>query len=813
MHTMVISGNAVAGKICLMASLISFMLHADLIELSATWTFGYNFNSGEAWVGGEPAAAGNDYLVYQDRQLQIGTGSAVPDVPFQFPGDSLIIGDVNGAGGVLCHGGAADITIRNLVLAKGHYWSYYTWGYSGTSKLRGAATVVSSVKDPFTITLGSNSSSHKGLDWYMPISGDVGSCILFSGSSGNVVMNMHSGSPNYRGSMHLSGELVQFGIASSDSLGGKMETFNEKALVIRKQATLTVLNNGVSLASSDNRGIYVESTGGNVKVPSNMSMTIGWPISGEGVLTKSGAGSLCLSNSVSCASIAVNEGSIIASSGTTVSLSKVRFEGGVLGVSVGCGMLVASSVEVADGGKIMVEVSGETTPGDVIPFLTVKKGTLLKEDFHVSAGIGGPFAEVEVSVSGENEIFSLRVVPLVETNGSGDNNVFYAAEADHWSDGEPVHSGAAYLVKASSSPKTFRNTAGSNYVFPGQSLMFAGSSSANSAKLTVMSEVFEGNLKFYDYTKIGFASLLPTITGHIEVNSTLYTENGVMITINAATTALVESVVSGTGWIFFNNYSSAGTVGTIEFAATNTYRGGMHLYGDNKFVCLRISDERNLGENPDALNDSALWLAKGSILHPKGSITVDDKNRGIKLEGGYVETDLGETTSILSPISASAFHVAGGGTLFIGGAIKSTTVNSAVCYVDDGFVKGGEARTFEAVKFIFADGTGIAADKVTDLGDSRFEYGMVITNEATQFASSPLKVRIDYKDEPSSYDAPVPVMSIPETLDRSLDGNVEFVDNLEMGRWYLVRDSITVDGKPFVRYSAKYEKGFAVILR
>ena len=63
MHTMVISGNAVAGKICLMASLISFMLHADLIELSATWTFGYNFNSGEAWVGGEPAAAGNDDMV------------------------------------------------------------------------------------------------------------------------------------------------------------------------------------------------------------------------------------------------------------------------------------------------------------------------------------------------------------------------------------------------------------------------------------------------------------------------------------------------------------------------------------------------------------------------------------------------------------------------------------------------------------------------------------------------------------------------------------------------------------------------------
>lgn len=822
MHTMVISGNAVAGKICLMASLISFMLHADLIELSATWTFGYNFNSGEAWVGGEPAAAGNDYLVSQDRQLQIGTGSAVPDVPFQFPGDSLIIGDVNGAGGVLCHGGAADITIRNLVLAKGRYWSYYTWGYSGTSKLRGAATVVSSVKDPFTITLGSNSSSHKGLDWYMPISGDVGSCILFSGSSGNVVMNMHSGSPNYRGSMHLSGELVQFGIASSDSLGGKMETFNEKALVIRKQATLTVLNNGVSLASSDNRAIYVESTGGNVKVPSNMSMTIGWPISGEGVLTKIGAGTLYLSNEVSVAAFEVAEGAVAASPGTTVALSKVRLNGGALGAGIGCGILAPSSVEVANGGRIPVKILDAADVGAEIPFLTAKKGTFGKEDFYVCAGAGSygaPFAEVRVSESGEDDLFSLVVVPVVETDGDGVNNSFYATEGTHWSDSRSVHSGAAYLVSASSASKTFQDVTSTevpDYVFPGQSLTLAGVNSATSAKLSIFSETFEGNLRFYNGTKISFGRTLPVIKGNMEVNTTAYGDNGMMVTVNAAVTATVESVVSGAGWMYFNNYSSAGTVGTIEFTATNTYTGGMHLYGGTKFVCLRISDERNLGVNPVTFNENALLLQKGGAFHPKGSVTIDDPNRGIKLNAAnWITTDEGETTTIASPVSveASSLYVNGGGTLFFGGVLarSGSSVNN-VFTVENGFLKGGSANTFDVVKVVFSENGGLAADRVTDSSDSRSIYGTILSNPDTVFPAK-LKVRIDYGDDLPSYGEPVPFLTVPEAVAQSLGDNVEFVDNLERGRWYLVRDDVTVDGKAFVWYSARYEKGFAVILR
>jgi hypothetical protein len=87
-----------------------------------------------------------------------------------------------------------------------------------------------------------------------------------------------------------------------------------------------------------------------------------------------------------------------------------------------------------------------------------------------------------------------------------------------------------------------------------------------------------------------------------------------------------------------------------------------------------------------------------------------------------------------------------------------------------------------------------------------------LSNPDTAFPAK-LKVRIDYGDDLPSYDEPVPFLTVPESVAAVLDGDVEFVDNLEMGKWHLVRDGITVNGEPFVRYSAKYEKGFAVILR
>jgi autotransporter-associated beta strand protein len=445
-------------------------------------------------------------------------------------------------------------------------------------------------------------------------------------------------------------------------------------------------------------------------------------------------------------------------------------------------------------------------------------------DFYVCCG---SFAQVTSEVENGIETFTLVVVPVVTTNGDGTSGMYSPGNAADWSDELPVHEGAAYAIVAENSDKQFKALisadAAEGYVFPGQSLSLKGTSTVARSKVRMYLPVFEGRLAFSDFTDLQFSgdyASFFTLKGDIDINlkgANIRHENGFRLTVWDKLVVNVESTIRGNGSIYMCNFSGKDTLGTVILSGTNTFTGGAQLYGGEKTVCLRVSDERNLGGNPTALDEKFLLLNQGAMFYPIGSVTIDDPNRGIRFNGGplTVKTDMGHTTTILSPVSAYSanVHVTGGGTLHIGNDSIPVAWGSFRMSVDCGFVKGGSARTYEAVKFTFAEGSGIAVDKVTDPKDGRSQYGTVLTNEATQFASSPLMVRIDCEEAPTSYDAPVPVMSIPAVLEQSLDGNVEFVDNLEMGRWYLVRDSITIDGKPFVRYSAKYEKGFAVILR
>lgn len=814
--------KAIVGKCCILMSLCS-VVHADPVELKGSWTFGYNFNSGDAWTDGAPAASGKDYKVSNGYAFQVGYGNTGSDTTFEFPGDSLIMGNVGGTSSLFRHAGACSITIPNLVLANGKYESYYTFTYPGYAKLRGTATILSKVTAPFVFVCASDTDKYKGVEWYMAINGTAESGFTVAGRQNSRPgrMDVRSSNPNYFGSITAATNLT-LGIACSDSLGGKIGSFNGKALVL-EDATLESLNSGIALAASDNRGIHVKSAGGNVCVPEGMDMTIGWPISGEGALRKVGKGLLYFANGVTSAALVVKEGSIAVADGATVQVDSLELSGGVLSVGANTGILAPDSLRVTDGGRVMVQVMGSPDVGTKMPFLKVPTGTFSVGDFYVRTG---SFAQVISDIENGVETFSLVVVPVITTNGDGASGMYLPGNAVDWSDSLAVHEGAAYAIIAETSNKQFKSLnptdANDAYIFPGQSMSLKGNATSARAKILMCSPVFEGRLGFWDYTDLQFSGDYATsfnIKGDIDLNSSIVRhENGFRLPVWDKLIVNVESTIRGSGSMYLCNFSGNNTLGTVILSGTNTFTGGMQIYGGNKTVCLRVSDERNLGGNPTVLDATSLLLNQGAMLYPIGSVTIDDPNRGIRFNGDRltVKTDMGQTTTICSPVSANNahVHVTGGGILYIvNDCISVTGNNGFTVYVDDGFVKGGSARTFEAVKFIFADGTGIVADKVTDPSDSRFEYGMVITNEATQFASSPLKVRIDYKDEPSSYDAPVPVMSIPETLDRSLGGNVEFVDNLEMGRWYLVRDSITVDGKAFVRYSAKYEKGFAIILR
>ena len=125
------------------AAMAAAVAPATTVELEKTFTYGYNFTSGECWAGGIAPQSGYDFHVGNGRQLQVGYGTTGSDSNFNFPGDSLIFGTIGGDIGVFCHAGAGNITINNLTLANGHYFSYYTWSYSGPATLRGSAIITS----------------------------------------------------------------------------------------------------------------------------------------------------------------------------------------------------------------------------------------------------------------------------------------------------------------------------------------------------------------------------------------------------------------------------------------------------------------------------------------------------------------------------------------------------------------------------------------------------------------------------------------------------------------------------------------------
>ena len=113
----------------------------------------------------------------------------------------------------------------------------------------------------------------------------------------------------------------------------------------------------------------------------------------------------------------------------------------------------------------------------------------------------------------------------------------------------------------------------------------------------------------------------------------------------------------------------------------------------------------------------------------------------------------------------------------------------------------------------FGEGCGLAVDRITDAGDERSAYGMVLTNAATTFPAAKLKVRIDHGGKMPRSSESVPFLTIPAALASSLGDRIEFVANTPYGDWLLVRDGVTIDGASFVRYSAKFLNGLKVMIR
>ena len=810
---------------------------------NATSFGGSELNAAECW--GSAPTPDHDYRVSGGKHIIVGYGTTGSSTTFGFNGDSLILGIVGGTDGSLWHNGAPKLNLP-LVLANGFY---RTWGdgqYGGPAiarTLMGSATVESPESNRFIIyPCFTGGSTAYTVNLEMTISGAAGTGLLVSdkGLGSASRLNIKSSNPSYRGSIEVTGANLTLGFSSADSLGGTLDAFDDDALILKNGATLECLTSGVNLSASANRGISVDSTGGNIRVLSSNSLTLGWPVSGSGALAKTGEGTLVLSNSFTGVSLSLEAGRIAAASGKNISLPSLSISGGGFSVAANSGIVTANVASLDSGSKIPVTPSGVIAEGASVPFLRVPSGVLTLDDFSAEAGTGSygaPFGKVTMATEGGSDTFSLLVLPVVTPSANGNS---CADTAANWSDSREVHDNAAYLLRAESGSRTFYAKSGDSYssaveddyVFPGEVMTFSGSvggkiSETKYGGICIRPMIFTANMRFYDASQVFFQNHTGNgethvIRGTMEICTSSANTNWKGLYFNLggnSTTAAVESVISGKGAM----YISSSSKGAAVLKGDNSkYTGSIAVYSDSsdldKHAVLRISDERNLGGNPATLNASALLLNHGSELHSVGSVVIDDPNRGVKFSGGnvFVRTDFGETTSFLSPLYgySSKVRLAGGGTVLFGAKLTNSDkkyTNNVI--VVDGRLKGARFDVLEGLGLAFEDGGGIAVDCVTDEGDLRSQYGMVMTNTTLTLNGATLPVRMDYAGVRPKSKVEYPVITVLASRADEIGGKIRFDKNVEDGAWALSRKDVTLGGVPCVVFGARCERGFVLTFR
>ncbi len=153
---------------------------------------------------------------------------------------------------------------------------------------------------------------------------------------------------------------------------------------------------------------------------------------------------------------------------------------------------------------------------------------------------------------------------------------------------------------------------------------------------TLVSDITAGSLIFTntagtDYTLNSAAAetlttagaLSVTGSGDVTINAKLSAGGGIVL--SGSGSAVINGEISGAGGLL-----QSGT-GITTLTGTNFFSGGVIITDGT----LRVSDEANLGANPDAFSARHLFInGAGATLKAESTFTINDGNRGIYLGGG-----------------------------------------------------------------------------------------------------------------------------------------------------------------------------------
>lgn len=234
------------------------------------------FTSGSHWSDKQAPHSGADYTVANGRQIRSPNGS---DASYTFGGDSLTL--LPGAAGICLRTtyddktGKSKVIINDLRIQAGGIW-----GGKGNTVccLDGNITVLTPVGSPGSVSGGW--TDNRTIILMAPLHGEVGTQFAVN-SPGTI--DMRASNSDYRGSLVFDGGgtwSLTCRLARMSTLGAPLETFDEKATIIKGGAKLQFQNAFMQSADGDNRGIWLENGGGAISVSATSELYS--PISGDG---------------------------------------------------------------------------------------------------------------------------------------------------------------------------------------------------------------------------------------------------------------------------------------------------------------------------------------------------------------------------------------------------------------------------------------------------------------------------------------------------------------------------------------------------
>ncbi|MBP5320631.1 MAG: hypothetical protein J6334_06555 [Kiritimatiellae bacterium] len=730
-----------------------------------------SFNGAGHWSDGQAPHEGADYLVALGTSSVIRTPATDSDTySTTFKGDSLALGVVDGAKGKMIHKsrGNCVITHNNLILANGQY----AQGEGGTTAtVKGTATVTSPESTPFQIQGSGNSGDRKFL-WNVAMTGEVGTMFEASRTSGEnsgrFLCFLGGDNTGYFGKMQANGANIYLGFSNTKAVGGPLETWTPDAIKLINKGVLSAADTDGVVIARENGGITADDSGcvlfvGNA---ATFKATFQMPIVG-GPMTKQGVGIAFFDAAWDAGDLTVAQGSFSFTQAATVGASCSAYtvaqgcsfsayqeqldgktlssEGifnpagiGTVGeVTLGADHQVtelrfdvsgtdADAVTLTDAAsitawpmKIGLAGYGRATRYPVLKIPTAVK-TVVAEDFvdtSVADPLGlvtsGPITVETDAETGMQTVFIGQSLPIINQIV---NDKFFT-DAAAWEDGAAAHAGAAYVTYA----KLLRSSGGTDndVTFPGDRYYIYGISSSRADFRIKDRSVTMNDMRMGQKTIItggagssGTALQQQTLYGNVTISAPSDMKANFATEQNR--TFIVAATLHGTGCACATAYG-ASTLSYIHLTADNSDFTGTWQIGDNEtkanaYPVLHISSKANLGGNPASRQADGLRIYNYGVLAIDESLTLDDPNRVVHFNNGFVDIPEDKTLTILSETSwvGNATKL-GKGTLAMGTSVR--TSNSKNMMIQEGFFKPLTVETVGSLQLTFSDGSGYRIDK------------------------------------------------------------------------------------------------------